>query len=97
MVDGLKVRNIKTGESGTISLAGVFVAVGVAPNSQPFAGTLRVDEGGGIAVDHDLAASVPGVFAAGDVRRHSPRQIGSAVGDGITAALAAARYLQGRA
>lgn len=96
MVDGLKVRNIKTGESGTISLAGVFVAVGVAPNSQPFAGVLKNDEAGGIVVDYELASSVPGVFAAGDVRQHSPRQIGSAVGDGVTAALAAVRFLQGQ-
>ncbi len=96
MVNGLRVRDVKTGQSRTLSLSGVFVAVGVVPNSQPFAGTLETDEGGSIVVDHDLASSVPGVFAAGDVRQHSPRQIGSAVGDGITAALAAGRFLQGQ-
>lgn len=97
MVSGITVRNLKTGETRTIGLAGVFVAVGVVPNSQPFAGVLKTDEAGSFVVDQDLATSVPGVFAAGDVRRHSPRQIGSAVGDGITAALAAARYIQTRA
>jgi thioredoxin reductase (NADPH) len=97
MVSGLKVRNVKTGETRTLKLGGVFVAVGVVPNSQPFAGTLETDDAGSIIVDHDLATSVPGVFAAGDVRQHSPRQIGSAVGDGVTAALSAARYIQSRA
>ncbi len=97
MVDGLKVRNVKTGETRILGLSGVFVAVGVVPNSQPFAGILSTDETGSIMVDHELASSVPGVFAAGDVRQHSPRQIGSAVGDGVTAALAAARFLQSRA
>ena len=97
MVSGIAVRNLKTGDTRTIALGGVFVAVGVVPNSQPFAGILMTDEAGSIAVDHDLATSVPGVFAAGDVRQHSPRQIGSAVGDGVTAALSAARYIQSRA
>ncbi len=97
MVNGISVRNVKTGQARTIPLKGVFVAVGVEPNSQPFAGILQMDEAGSIRVDHNLAASVPGVFAAGDVRQHSPRQIGSAVGDGITATLSAARYLAGRA
>ena len=97
MVNGLKLRNLKTGESSTLKLGGVFVAVGVVPNSQPFADTLKTEDGGSIVVDHDLGTSVPGVFAAGDVRQHSPRQIGSAVGDGITAALSAARYIQTRA
>lgn len=97
MVNGITVRNLKSGDTRAIALGGVFVAVGVVPNSQPFAGILTTDEAGSIAVDHDLATSVPGVFAAGDVRQHSPRQIGSAVGDGVTAALSAARYIQSRA
>ncbi len=97
MVSGITVRNLKSGDTRAIALGGVFVAVGVMPNSQPFAGILTTDEAGSITVDHDLATSVPGVFAAGDVRQHSPRQIGSAVGDGVTAALAAARYIQSRA
>jgi thioredoxin reductase (NADPH) len=97
MVNALKVRNIKTDKVHMLKVAGVFVAVGVVPNSQPFADVLKTDEGGGIVADHELAASVSGVYAAGDIRRSSPRQIASAVGDGVTAALSALRYIQTRA
>ena len=94
MVNGLVVRNVKSAEIKTLKLSGVFVAVGVVPNSQPFADVLKTDDAGSIMVDHELATSAAGVYAAGDVRQHSPRQIGSAVGDGITAALSAVRYVQ---
>ena len=95
MVQALKLRNVKTGESSTLDVAGVFVAVGLTPNSQPFAGLLRISETGHVIADHVLATSIAGIFAAGDIRRNSPRQIAGAVGDGATAALSAFRYLRG--
>ncbi|MDM8000604.1 MAG: thioredoxin-disulfide reductase [Dehalococcoidia bacterium] len=97
MLNALRVKNVKTGQVQRLAVAGVFVAVGVVPNSQPFAGVLSIDDGGGIVVDRELATSVAGIFAAGDVRQGSPRQISSAVGDGAAAALSALRYLQTRA
>jgi thioredoxin reductase (NADPH) len=95
MVQGLKVRNVKTGQVSTLEVAGVFVAVGLTPNSQPFAGLLNMAETGHVIADQTLATSVPGIFAAGDIRRSSPRQIAAAVGDGATAALSAFKYLCG--
>jgi thioredoxin reductase (NADPH) len=95
MVRGLKLRNVKTGQLSTLEVAGVFVAVGLTPNSQPFAGLLNMAETGHVIADQSLATSLAGIFAAGDIRRHSPRQIAAAVGDGTTAALSAFKYLRG--
>jgi thioredoxin reductase (NADPH) len=95
MVQALKLRNVKTGQVSTLEVAGVFVAVGLTPSSQPFAGLLNMVETGHVIADQTLATSMPGIFAAGDIRRHSPRQIAAAVGDGATAALSAFKYLRG--
>jgi thioredoxin reductase (NADPH) len=94
MVQGLKLRNVKTGQLSTLEVAGVFVAVGLTPNSQPFTGLLDTSETGHVIADQTLATSVPGIFAAGDIRRNSPRQVAAAVGDGATAALSAFKYLR---
>jgi thioredoxin reductase (NADPH) len=96
MVNALTVRDVRSDKVHTLKVAGVFVAVGVVPNSQPFADILKTDAAGSIMVDQDLATSVPGIYAVGDIRQNSPRQIAGAVGDGVTAAMAAVRYLQTR-
>jgi thioredoxin reductase (NADPH) len=94
-VKALKLRNVKTKKTSTLEVAGVFVAVGLKPNSQPFADILKLTKTGHIVADETMATSVPGIFAAGDVRQSSARQIASAVGDGATAALSAFNYLKG--
>jgi thioredoxin reductase (NADPH) len=94
MVNTLKVRNVRTDEVHMLKVAGVFVAVGVVPNSRPFADVLKTDDAGSIIVDVELTTSVPGIYAAGDIRQNSPRQIASAVGDGVAATMSALRYLQ---
>jgi thioredoxin reductase (NADPH) len=96
MVNALKVRNVRIDKVRTLKVAGVFVAVGVVPNSQPFADVLKTDDAGSVIVNQDLGTSVPGIYAAGDIRQNSPRQIASAVGDGVTATMSALRYLQTR-
>jgi len=93
LVNALRLRNVKTGQLSTLKVAGVFVAVGLEPNSQCFANVVALNETGHIITDELMATSVPGIFAAGDIRRNSARQIASAVGDGATAALSAFRYL----
>ena len=95
VVKALKLRNVKTKKSSTLEVAGVFVAVGLKPNSQQFADVVKLSKTGHIVTDEMMATSVPGIFAAGDVRQSSARQIASAVGDGATAALAVFSYLKG--
>ncbi len=95
MVKALKLRNVKTKKTSTLEVAGIFVAVGLKPNSQQFARVLKLSKTGHIITDETMATSAPGIFAAGDVRQSSARQIASAVGDGATAALSTFSYLKG--
>jgi len=94
LLSGLKLRNVKTGQQSTLKVDGVFVAIGLIPNSRSFFNILELDDAGYIVTDETMATSAPGIFAAGDIRRNSPRQIAAAVGDGVTAAISAFRYLQ---
>jgi thioredoxin reductase (NADPH) len=95
VVKALKLRNVKTQKASTLEVAGVFIAVGLKPNSQQFADILKLAKTGHIIADAAMATSTPGIFAAGDVRQNSARQIAAAVGDGATAAIAAFSYLKG--
>jgi len=90
---GLKLRNVKTGRQSTLKVDGAFVAVGLMPNSRSFCSILELDNAGYIITDHGLATSAPGIFAAGDIRRNSPRQIATVGGDGVTAAMSTFKYL----
>ena len=92
MLEGLKLRNVKTERQSILQVNGLFIAVGLRPNSQSFSSILEVDDTGFIVTDETMATSAAGVFAAGDIRRNSPRQIAAAVGDGATAAMSAFRY-----
>lgn len=94
VLEVLKLRNVKTGQQSILKVDGVFVAVGLMPNSQLFFNILEIDDAGYIVTDEIMATSAPGIFAAGDIRRNSPRQIAAAVGDGVTAAMSAFKYIQ---
>ncbi len=94
LVGGLRLKNIKTNQRSILGVDGVFVAIGFMPNSQCFFDILDLDDAGYIFADETMATSVPGIFAAGDIRRNSVRQIAAAVGDGAAAAMSAFRYLQ---
>jgi thioredoxin reductase (NADPH) len=76
------------------TVGGVFVFAGLVPNTDWLKGLVDLDDDGRIVVDAMMATSVPGVFAAGDVRQHSVAQLAASAGDGATAAVAAARYLR---
>lgn len=91
-VNALAVKNVKTQEQSELSVDGVFVAVGITPNSQPFSQLLPLDHGY-IMADETCETEVPGVFAAGDVRKKQLRQIVTAVADGANAVTSAERYL----
>ena len=91
-VERLVVSNVKTGETRELELQGVFVAVGISPNSEVFQGTVEM-ENGYIKAGEDCATSCPGIFAAGDVRTKNLRQIVTAVADGANAVTVVERYL----
>lgn len=95
-VSGLKLHNVKTGQISNLPVDGIFVAVGIKPNSQCFTDIVDTDETGYIITDKLMATSAPGIFAVGDIRTDSPRQVSSAVGDGATAATSAFRYISER-
>jgi thioredoxin reductase (NADPH) len=92
-VKGVKVKNLKNGEVREISADGVFVSIGRRPSSELFSGQIEVDGGGYIVADESTKTDVEGVFAAGDVRTKTLRQVVTAVADGATAAHYAEEYL----
>lgn len=95
-VSGVRVTNLATGAKGSRELTGLFVYVGLQPNSGVVDNLLDTDGGGHIPVNVSMETSLPGVYAAGDIRQHSSSQLVSAAGDGATAAIAAYRYISGK-
>jgi len=93
MLRNLRLRNVKTGRSSNLEVDGVFVAVGLKPNSHVFSQLVTLDEAGFIITDELMRTSAPGIFAAGDVRQNSFRQAITAAGDGAAAASSAFKYL----
>ncbi|MBQ3334386.1 MAG: thioredoxin-disulfide reductase [Eubacteriaceae bacterium] len=92
-VSALVVENKHSGETRTLDVSGVFIAVGIVPNSEIFGGLIDQDDKGYLIADETGATSTPGIFAAGDVRAKALRQIATAVGDGANAVSAVERYL----
>ena len=90
---GLEVQDKLTGELRTLEASAVFVAVGTEPNTEFLADAVALDERGYVVADESGRTSVPGVFAAGDVRTKSLRQVVTAVADGALAAENAAEFL----
>jgi thioredoxin reductase (NADPH) len=94
-LEGAVIENVKTGETMTSPVTGVFVAIGHRPNTDLFAGVLDMDENGYlITADGSTATNVEGVFAAGDVQDHIYRQAVTAAGSGCMAAIDAERWLE---
>lgn len=92
-VDGIVLENVKTGARSEHPTQGVFVFIGFHPVNDFMRGAVELDNAGHVVTNLQMETSVPGVFAAGDVRQHSDRQLANAVGDGVAAALAAYRYI----
>ena len=84
-VEAILLKNVKDGSSQRVKVDGVFVAVGIHPNSEPYQGLVNMDEGGYIVAGEDGKTNMPGIFAAGDVRTKKLRQIITAASDGANA------------
>ena len=96
MVEGMTLRNTASGECTELEVAGVFVCVGIEPNTAFLDERFQRADGGWLATNAHLRTSVPGVFAAGDVRDTPLRQIVTAAADGALAAISAYHWLQSR-
>lgn len=94
-VERLVISNVKTGEKQELPVQGVFIAVGITPESSAFAGLVEMEHGY-IKAGEDGKTSAPGIFAAGDVRTKQLRQIITAAADGANAVTSAERYLTER-
>lgn len=92
-LDGIRIRNIKTGEISEEEIDGLFVSIGRRPNTELVKNQLQLDRSGYIQADESTKASVPGVFAVGDVRTKALRQIVTAAADGAVAVHFAEEYL----
>ena len=91
-VESVTLKNVKTEESKELPVDGVFIAVGINPQSSAFDGLVEMDHGY-IQAGEDCETSVPGIFAAGDVRTKQLRQVSTAVADGANAITSVERYL----
>jgi len=93
-VEGISIKNIKTGEEKEIFCQGVFLFVGNLPNTNFLEGVIKLDERGYIITDDNMMTSQEGIYACGDVRRKILRQVVTACGEGATAAFAAVKYIE---
>ncbi|MEG1254187.1 thioredoxin-disulfide reductase [Clostridium sp.] len=94
ILESLTVRNLKTGEVSNLEVNGCFVFVGYLPISELFRGKITMTERGDIQTDEDMKTNIPGVFAAGDVREKTLRQVITAAADGAIAATNAEHYIE---
>lgn len=93
-VDNIKLNNLKTGEIEAIEVDGVFIAVGIVPETDLFCNMIEMDEKGYVIAGENCATSCPGIYAIGDIRKKDLRQIITAVADGANAVNHACAYLR---
>ena len=93
VVKRLRLRNVGTGKKSSLDVAGIFVSTGFKPNTDYLKRILPLDATGHIITNEKMETEIPGIFAAGDVRSSSIRQVIAAAGDGATAAIYAERFI----
>ncbi|MDD2504433.1 MAG: FAD-dependent oxidoreductase, partial [Clostridia bacterium] len=92
-VKGVDIENRSTGEKTRLDVSGIYIRIGLLPNTGFLKNTLKLTQVGQIPVNESMATEIPGIYAAGDVREFSPAQMATAVGDGVTSAIALGRYI----
>ncbi len=93
-VEGVEIKDLESGNVKKLAVSGVFLYVGISPNTEFLPEGIETDEAGYVITDEEMKTSEQGLFAAGDVRRKSLRQIATAVGDGAVAAMSAVKYVE---
>ena len=93
-VEAIRVRNVKSNTVSQLKVGGIFFYIGLKPNTDFLRGVVPLDDRGFVITDDDMNTSIPGIFAAGDVRVKLLRQIATAVGDAATAAFSAEKYIE---
>jgi len=93
VVSGARLRNLVSGKESEMAVAGVFIFIGQQPSVDYLKGLVAMDDTGRVIVNDWMETDVPGIFAAGDVRRNAARQVVSSAGDGATAAIRADQYI----
>lgn len=93
-VERMLIKNLKSGESKQLEVSGVFIEIGLTPNSEAVSGLIKLNEAGEVPINYSNETELPGFYAAGDVTTVPEKQIIVAAGEGAKAALQAHRYLQ---
>lgn len=93
IVNNIKIKNIKTGIITDYSCDGIFIFIGFMPNTDYNKGVVKTDDFGWIITNNKMKTNIEGIFAAGDLRSDAYKQIATAVGDGVTAALSCEKYI----
>jgi thioredoxin reductase (NADPH) len=96
LVHKIRLHNLKTQEDSDLAATGIFIFIGFQPNTGIVEGHVEHDEMGYLLTDTNMQTSIPGLFAAGDVRAQLTRQVTTAAGDATTAAIAVEKYLKAR-
>ena len=93
IVKRIGLHQVKTGENLALEIGGIFVSIGLKPDTDFLKGTLTLDDTGHVITNEKMETEVPGILAAGDIRHNSARQAIAAAGDGATAAIYAEKFL----
>ena len=93
-VEGVGIKDEVSGETSRVDLSGIFIYIGLDPNTEYLQDVLPLDNAGHIPTDIWMSTPARGIFAAGDIRQNSAAQLVSAAGDGATAGMAARRYVE---
>ncbi|MFN2400564.1 MAG: thioredoxin-disulfide reductase [Gemmatimonadaceae bacterium] len=96
IVKNLTLRNLAASETSKLDVTGIFIFIGFKPNTGVIDGHMTHDASGYVITDTNMQTSIPGLFAAGDLRSQLTRQVTTAVGDATTAAIAVEKYLTAR-